>query len=30
MCLADLDNDGDQDVVVNHFNDAVGIYRNES
>jgi hypothetical protein len=30
MCLADLDNDGDLDVIVNHLNDAVGIYRNES
>jgi hypothetical protein len=30
MCLADLDNDGDLEVIVNHLNDLAGIYRNES
>ena len=30
MALADLDNDGDQDVIMNSLNDAVRIYRNES
>jgi len=30
MCLCDLDNDGDLDVVVNNMNGVAGLYRNES
>ncbi len=30
MCLADLDNDGDLDVIVNNMNSVAGLYRNDS
>lgn len=30
MALADLDNDGDLDIIVNNMNDIAGVYRNDS
>jgi hypothetical protein len=30
ICCADLDNDGDLDVITNDLNDEAGVYRNES
>jgi hypothetical protein len=30
MCLADLDNDGDLDVIANNLNSVASIYRNDS
>jgi hypothetical protein len=29
LCCADLDNDGDLDVITNDLNDEAGVYRNE-
>ena len=30
MCLADLDNDGDLDVIINNSNDAAVLFRNDT